>query len=207
MPRKRIEKVFPDRLVHERKAFEEGFLRVAGIDEAGRGPLAGPVVAAAVVIRDASFRERIDDSKKMSPGMRERSYIEILERCEVGLGVVGPETIDKINIFQATLMAMRMAVEELKPDPEYLLIDGKMPVDTLHARTYLFRGEEKSLSIAAASIVAKVTRDRIMLDEDRKYPVYGFSQHKGYGTKAHIEAIRMNGFSPIHRKTFGPFGG
>jgi ribonuclease HII len=169
--------------------------------------LAGPVVAAAVVINDPVFTERVDDSKKLTPRMRERAYIDILNRCDVGVGVVGPETIDEINIFKATLMAMKMAVDELENRPGYLLIDGKMEIDAPEPRTYLFRGEEKSMSIAAASVVAKVTRDRIMIEEDKKYPTYGFAKHKGYGTKMHMGAISKFGFSPIHRKTFGPFGG
>jgi ribonuclease HII len=196
-----------DRLFYEKKAVCEGFGVVAGIDEAGRGPLAGPVVAAAVVIKSADFTVRVDDSKKLTPRMRERAYIEILTKCDIGIGVVGPEKIDEINILNATLLAMKMAVNELDPSPEYLLIDGKMDIDFSAGRTYLFQGEEKSLSIAAASVVAKVTRDAIMEGEDRKYPLYGFARHKGYGTRMHMEAIRENGFCPIHRKSFGPFGG
>jgi len=204
---KKIELDAIDRFCYEKKAIDRGAQVVAGVDEAGRGPLAGPVVAAAVVIRDQGFTERVDDSKKMTPRMREKAYIDILNRCDVGLGVVGPEKIDEINIFNATLLAMKMAVNELDARPDHLLIDGKMGIDVPETRTYLINGEEKSLSIAAASVVAKVTRDRIMVGEDKKYPVYGFWKHKGYGTRMHMEAIRQNGFSPIHRKTFGPFGG
>jgi ribonuclease HII len=195
-----------DRFLYEKKAMEGGASRVAGVDEAGRGPLAGPVVAAAVVVIDPLFTERIDDSKKLTAKMREKACIDILNRCDVGVGVVDPEKIDEINIFSATLLAMKMALSELDIRPEHLLIDGKMPIDHPAPRTYLIRGEEKSISIAAASIVAKVTRDRIMIGEDKKFPVYGFVKHKGYGTKMHIEAIRKNGLSEIHRKTFGPFG-
>jgi ribonuclease HII len=204
---RKADKPSVDRMLYEKKAVSLGAVRVAGIDEAGRGPLAGPVVAAAVVINDPVFTERVDDSKKLTPRMRERAYIDILNRCDVGVGVVGPETIDEINIFKATLMAMKMAVDELENRPGYLLIDGKMEIDAPEPRTYLFRGEEKSMSIAAASVVAKVTRDRIMIEEDKKYPTYGFAKHKGYGTKMHMGAISKFGFSPIHRKTFGPFGG
>ena len=207
MSRRKVDLAGIDRFLYEKKAIKEGAARVAGIDEAGRGPLAGPVVAAAVIIRDSMFTERVDDSKKMTPRMRERAYIDILNRCDVGLGVVGPEKIDEINILNATLLAMKMAVNELDFRPDHLLIDGKMVVDVPETRTYLFSGESKSLSIAAASVVAKVTRDRIMVFEDKKYPEYGFGQHKGYGTRMHMESIQRHGFSPIHRKTFGPFGG
>ena len=207
MSRKKTESITIDKLIYEKMALKKGATRVAGIDEAGRGPLAGPVVAAAVVILDASFSERVDDSKKLTSRMREKAYIDILNRCDIGVGLVGPGLIDKFNIFRATLMAMKMALEELDRRPDYLLIDGKMQIDVPEPRMCLINGEAKSLSIAAASIVAKVTRDRIMIGEDKKFPAYGFAKHKGYGTRMHMEAIRENGFSPIHRKTFGPFGG
>lgn len=195
-----------DRFFHEGEALRKGHSAVAGIDEAGRGPLAGPVVAAAVVIRDRSFEEKIDDSKKLTPGKREKAYIDILKRCDVGVGVSGVDEIDRLNIFNATLSAMKKAVEDLDSDPDYLLIDGRMAVDLPQERTYLIRGEQKSVSIACASIIAKVFRDRIMMDEDKKYPAYGFARHKGYGTREHISAIKEYGLSAIHRKTFGPFG-
>ena len=194
------------KLFYESRAREKGFERVAGIDEAGRGPLAGPVVAAAVVINDTGFSERIDDSKKLSEKKREKAYIDILERCDVGVGLCDPEEIDRINIYNATLTAMKRALEELKNQPDYLLIDGKMDIPVPQERTYLISGESKSASIACASIIAKVFRDRLMLEEDKKYPEYGFSRHKGYGTREHMGAIRSYGFSPIHRKTFKPFG-
>ena len=196
-----------DRLYHEKKASSNGYGIVAGIDEAGRGPLAGPVVAAAVVMRDTDFTERIDDSKKLTSRMREKAYLDILKRCDVGIGVSGVEEIDRVNILNATLSAMKKAVGELEKQPDYLLIDGRMEVRLPQERTYLIRGEELSLSIACASIIAKVFRDKIMMDEDKKYPAYGFGKHKGYGTRDHMEAIRKHGMSSIHRKTFGPFGG
>ena len=179
---------------------------VAGIDEAGRGPLAGPVVAAAVIVRDTGFVERIDDSKKLTAKKRERAYIDIINRCDVGIGLADVSEIDHMNILNATLMAMKRAVSELKTEPDYLLIDGRMNIPIPQKRTYLISGESKSVSIAAASIIAKVFRDKIMMEEDRKYPRYGFCRHKGYGTREHIAAIRELGFSPIHRRTFGPFG-
>ena len=193
-------------LFYEKKATKDGYRVVAGIDEAGRGPLAGPVVAAAVVVRDTGFVERIDDSKKLSAKKRERAYIDIINRCDVGIGLADVSEIDHMNILNATLLAMKRAVSELRTEPDYLLIDGRMNIPIPQKRTYLISGESKSVSIAAASIIAKVFRDKLMSEEDRKYPRYGFCRHKGYGTREHIAAIRELGFSPIHRRTFGPFG-
>jgi ribonuclease HII len=195
-----------DTFRYERKAAESGFAKVAGIDEAGRGPLAGPVVASAVIVRDNDFKERIDDSKKLTERMRERAFFEILQRCDVGIGTASVEEIDKLNILNATLLAMKKAVAELEEEPDHLLIDGRMNVPVAQSRTYLIRGDSLSVSIACASIIAKVFRDKMMLEEDRKYPDYGFARHKGYGTQQHINAIREHGLCPIHRKTFGPFG-
>ena len=192
---------------HERRAAESGYRKIAGLDEAGRGPLAGPVSAAAVIVRDAGFIERIDDSKKLTERMRERAYIDIMKRCDVGIGIVSVEEIDRINIYNATLLAMKRAIDELEEAPDYLLIDGRMDVRVPQERTYLIRGETQSTSIACASIIAKVFRDKLMVEEDKKFPQYGFQRHKGYGTRQHIEAIKKHGLSPIHRKTFGPFGG
>ncbi|MBD3426136.1 MAG: ribonuclease HII [Candidatus Omnitrophica bacterium] len=205
MPRKKKKnKEHP--LEYEKKASAEGHRRIAGIDEAGRGPLAGPVVAAAAVVRDTCFVERIDDSKKLTERARERAFIDILKRCDVGIGSVGVEEIDRLNIYNATLLAMKRAVEELEEAPDYLLIDGNMQIHVPQPRTCLIRGEQLSLSVACASIVAKVFRDRLMLEEDKKYPHYGFRKNKGYGTKQHLAAIKEHGLSPIHRETFGPFG-
>ncbi|MGB2600004.1 MAG: ribonuclease HII [Candidatus Omnitrophota bacterium] len=198
---------FSGKFDHESKAMGAGYRRVAGVDEAGRGPLAGPVVAAAVVVRDVAFIERIDDSKKLTERMRERAYIDIIKRCDVGIGMVGVELIDKVNIYNATLLAMKRAIEELEEVPDYLLIDGRMDISVPQKRSYLLRGESQSTSIACASIIAKVFRDKLMIEEDEKFPQYGFQRHKGYGTRQHMEAIRRCGLSPIHRKTFGPFGG
>jgi len=203
---KKKENSQPDTLYFERKAKDAGHSTVAGIDEAGRGPLAGPVVAAAVIVRDTDFTERIDDSKKLTAKMRERAFLDILKRCDVGIGMAGVEDIDNINIYNATLLAMKRAVADLREKPDYLLIDGRMDVALPQPRTFLVNGESRSISIACASIIAKVFRDRLMVEEDRKYPRYGFKKHKGYGTREHIANIREYGFSPIHRKTFGPFG-
>ncbi|MGD2279051.1 MAG: ribonuclease HII, partial [Candidatus Omnitrophota bacterium] len=136
-----------------------------------------------------------------------RAYIDILKRCDVGIGVAGVEEIDRINIYNATLLAMKRAIKELEESPDYLFIDGRMDVAVSQKRAYLVRGESQSASVACASIVAKVFRDKLMEEEDKKYPQYGFGRHKGYGTRQHIEAIKRHGLSPIHRKTFGPFGG
>jgi len=192
--------------VHEQKAAESGYKTVAGIDEAGRGPLAGPVVAAAVVVRRADFEERIDDSKKLSAGMREKAFIDIFKRCDVGIGSADVEEIDRVNILNATILAMTRAANELENKPDYLLIDGKIDVPFSARRTCLIRGESLSVSIACASIIAKVFRDRIMLEMDEKYPEYGFRKHKGYGTREHMDAIRKYGLCGIHRNSFGPFG-
>ncbi|MFH1395719.1 MAG: ribonuclease HII [Candidatus Omnitrophota bacterium] len=195
-----------DTFFYEKKAFNAGYKSVAGIDEAGRGPLAGPVVASAVIIRDGSFTERIDDSKKLTARQREKAFIDILKRCDVGIGCVEVEDVDRLNIYNATLLAMQQAIIELKNEPDYLLIDGKMNVETHQPRTCLTGGESLSASIACASIIAKVYRDRLMLELDAEYPQYGFKKHKGYGTREHIDAIRKHGLCNIHRKTFGPFG-
>ncbi|MDP8298915.1 MAG: ribonuclease HII [Candidatus Tantalella remota] len=195
-----------DTFRYERKAVASGFMKVAGIDEAGRGPLAGPVVASAVIVRDNDFAERIDDSKKLTERMRERAFFEILQKCDVGIGMASVEEIDDLNILNATLLAMKKAVAELEEEPDHLLIDGRMNVLVPQSRTYIIRGDSLSVSIACASIIAKVFRDRMMMEEDRKYPDYGFARHKGYGTQQHISAIREHGLCPIHRKTFGPFG-
>ena len=195
-----------DTLFYEKKAADRGFKRVGGIDEAGRGPLAGPVVAACVIVKDFNFQERIDDSKKLSEKRRESAFLEIIKLCEVGIGLASVEEIDRLNIFNATLLSMKRAVEELEKAPDYLLIDGRMDVDLPQKRNCLIRGESLSVSIACASIIAKVFRDRLMLEEDKKYPEYGFAKHKGYGTKEHMQALASSGLSPIHRRTFGPFG-
>lgn len=196
-----------DTFFFEKKAKKEGYEIIAGVDEAGRGPLAGPVVAGAVIVNNKSFTTRIDDSKKLTERMREKALIDILKRCDTGIGVVGVEDIDRLNIYNATLMAMKKAVKDLDREPDYLLIDGNMNILVPQSKTCLIKGETLSVSIACASIVAKVFRDRMMMDIDKKYPEYGFKRHKGYGTREHIEAIKKHGLCPIHRKSFGPFGG
>lgn len=191
-------------LFHERKLSNSGYTRIAGVDEAGRGPLAGPVVAGAVILKDFKFKERIDDSKKLSAKKRERAYREIFKKSIVGVGIVDEKTIDDINIYQATKKAMQLAVANLGIRPDYVIVDGKMKITTKCPLRCIVSGDSKSLSIAAASIVAKVTRDRLMVEYDLVYPQYGFARHKGYGTKSHIEALNNHGPSPIHRSSFQP---
>lgn len=191
-------------LYYERKLKKRGKRFIAGIDEAGRGPLAGPVVASAVVLRDFRFTNRIADSKALSRKAREMAYEEIIEKAHVGIGVIGENVIDVINILQAALRAMEMAVYDLSVKPDYLLIDGTSYPEVPHQKLTIIYGESHSLSIACASIVAKVTRDFIMSYYDTCYPEYGFARHKGYGTKSHFDAIERCGPSPIHRLTFNP---
>ncbi len=187
----------------ESEARRSGYSLIAGIDEAGRGPLAGPVVSAAVVLPETFCVDHVDDSKKLTPKKRADLFPRIQEAAlSVGVGIVESETIDRINILQAALLSMAMAVENLAIQPDYLLIDGIFPIPFDLPQNALKKGDSRSISIAAASIIAKVTRDRMMVAYDRTYPEYGFSKHKGYPTKEHRQAIRKFGCSPIHRKTF-----
>lgn len=193
-----------DTLAFEKMALAEGFTIIAGIDEAGRGPLAGPVVAAAVILPAGLIIPGVDDSKKLSEQKREKLFEVIMSRANsVGIGIVDPEVIDRINILQATRLAMMKAVEQLSPQPDYLLIDGITRIDSGILQKTIKKGDSLSLSIAAASIIAKVTRDRQMIEMDHIYPGYGLAGHKGYGSALHMEAIRILGPSPIHRLTFG----
>ncbi|MEE8359906.1 MAG: ribonuclease HII [Candidatus Omnitrophota bacterium] len=189
-------------LRHEKKAQKKGHSLVAGVDEAGRGPLAGPVVAAAVVIHDHAFINEINDSKLLSPKKRLFAYNEIIRRSTVGISLVDEEIIDRINIRRATILAMEEAVINLNLEPDMLLIDGRLKLDLPYNQQHIIRGDSQSLSIAAASIIAKVTRDTLMVTYHSLYPDYRFDLHKGYGTKTHIGAIKKHGLSPIHRRTF-----
>ncbi len=193
----------PDPTMFDRRIRSAGYGLVAGVDEAGRGPLAGPVVAAAVILPEDVDLPGVDDSKKLSEARREALYPLIRERAlAVGVGIGNPELIDEINILQATLAAMRQAVEALAPSPEFLLVDGISAVPLPIPQRTVKKGDSRSLSIAAASIIAKVTRDRLMVEYDRRYPGYGFASHKGYGSAEHLAAIAARGPSPIHRTTF-----
>ena len=188
---------------YEKKAASCGFFNIAGIDEAGRGPLAGPVVSAAVILPENFKDDRITDSKKLTEKKRTTLFEIIREQAvSVGIGIVSPEQIDKINILQASLLSMLIAVNRLQQSPDYLLIDGIFQIDSKIPQEAIKKGDSLSSSIAAASIIAKVTRDRIMADYDKEYPQYDFAKHKGYPTKAHKEAICNAGICPIHRKSF-----
>ncbi len=190
-------------LQFEHGLWAQGYERVAGIDEAGRGPLAGPVVAAAVVLPTEADLPGLTDSKKLAPRVREQLYERIRQQAvAVGVGLSSAEEIDEINILQATLQAMSRAVARLKPAPGYLLIDGITTLPGSVPQRTLKKGDSRSLSISAASVIAKVVRDRLMVHYDRCYPGYGFAGHKGYGSAAHRQAIAELGPSPIHRKTF-----
>jgi ribonuclease HII len=189
--------------VFETKAREMGHQIVAGIDEAGRGPLAGPVVSAAVILPEGIDFTGINDSKKLTPAQRNRLYDRLYtDARSIGIGVVDAAEIDRVNILQATLRSMYMAVANLFPSPDYLLIDGIFTIASEHPQQAIKKGDAKSVSIAAASIVAKVTRDRMMIEVDQLFPEFGFGNHKGYPTKAHRAAIKQFGCSPIHRRTF-----
>ena len=193
----------PDLWLFEKKAFNKGFSRIAGIDEAGRGPLAGPVVSAAVIIPMSLQIPGVSDSKKLSPRQREYLYEKIYDfAVSVGIGIVDPFEIDRINILQAALLSMAMAVENLVPQPDCLLIDGTFLISSPLPQEAIPKGDALSVSIAAASIVAKVTRDRLMKRYHQDYPQFEFSKHKGYPTKAHKKAIQKFGCCPIHRRTF-----
>lgn len=180
-----------------------GYTYIAGIDEAGRGPLAGPVVAAAVILQKDAFLPYLNDSKKVSEKRREVLFEQIKEMAiDYGIGIVSNIVVDEINILQATYAAMRAAIDKLKVTPEILLNDAVMIPEIDIKQEAIVKGDAKSISIAAASILAKVTRDRIMLEYDSIYPGYGFASHKGYGTQAHIAALREFGVCDIHRRTF-----
>ncbi len=191
---------------HENVAKAFGFVRIAGIDEVGRGPLAGPVLAACVVLPDGFSLDGINDSKKLTERQRERAEARIrAEAVFIGIGSVEPDVIDQINILQATHQAMRLAYSQIAPPPDYVLIDG-LPVRDFPCVNCqaLVQGDSRSVSIAAASIVAKVARDRMMRAYDLVYPEYGFAGHKGYGSAKHLAALAQHGPCPIHRRSFAP---
>jgi len=189
---------------YENQIRGEGYTYIAGIDEVGRGPLAGPVVTAAVILPEDFYLPGIDDSKKLSEKKRELFY-EIIQKeaLAIGIGMIGPEEIDTINIYQATKKGMLEAINELSITPEYLLIDA-MNLTTPYPSQSIVKGDSKSVSIAAASIIAKVTRDRLMKELDQEYPDYHFASNMGYGTKDHIKALEELGITKHHRKSFSP---
>ena len=187
----------------EDKLYSEGYNFVCGVDEAGRGPLCGPVVAAAVILPKDEYIEGVNDSKKLTEKKREKLYDDIMKKAvAVSIGISDVDVIEKVNILNATKLAMKQAIEKLSIKPEYVLIDGNQMIDINIKAETVVSGDAKSLSIAAASIIAKVTRDRMLIEFDKKYPEYGFAKHKGYGTKSHIEAIQKYGLTDIHRSSF-----
>lgn len=198
-------------LYYERKFKKKGYDLIIGVDEAGRGPLAGPVVAAAVALKTCRFRNRIDDSKKLTARAREKAFSEIINKAVFGIGIVNEKIIDRINILEASRIAMEQAVvsliDKLKADKYkriYVIVDGKINLNISFPYAGIIKGDSKSKSIASASIIAKVVRDRIMSLYDRVYPQYGFIRHKGYPTKAHRLALQRFGPSTIHRFSFRP---
>lgn len=204
---KRLEKYYAElERTESIKKYEkeyDNYVYICGIDEVGRGPLAGPVVAGAVILPKDCDILYINDSKKLSPAKRDELYDEIMEKAvAVGLGYVGPERIDEINILQATYEAMRAAISQLDPQPDLLLNDAVTIPGVSQKQVPIIKGDAKSISIGAASIIAKVTRDRLMEEYDRMFPQYGFASNKGYGSAEHIAAIKEYGPTPIHRKTF-----
>jgi ribonuclease HII len=189
---------------YEDLLYEKGVKYIAGIDEAGRGPLAGPVVAAAVILKKGAKLDLVDDSKKLTEKQREKALEEIKEHAlAIGIGIASVEEIDRINIYRAAREAMQSAIKQLKIKPEFLLIDA-MPMEIDIPSESIIKGDQKSISIAAASIIAKTTRDQYMIEMDKIFPQYNFKQHKGYGTKEHIELIKKYGYTPIHRKSYEP---
>lgn len=190
-------------LYHENVLSKQGFTTIAGIDEVGRGPLAGPVVAAAVILPEDMPALPINDSKKLSRAVREELYTIIMEKAQVGIGIIDNKVIDSVNIYQATKLAMMQAVNNLNLQPDALLIDA-MKLPLAQKQVSLIKGDLNSYSIAAASIVAKVYRDQMMTDYAKEYPNYGFEKNAGYGTKAHLDGLHKYGLTAIHRKSFEP---
>jgi ribonuclease HII len=196
-------------LYYERKLKKRGIDIIIGVDEAGRGPLAGPVVAAAVALKVTCFKNRIDDSKKLTPSCREKAFLEILKKSTFGIGIVNETIIDRINILQATRIAMEQAISHFTEKIKYqknkrihVIVDGNIKLSINLPFTSIIKGDAKSLSIASASILAKVTRDRIMGLYHKIYPQYKFNKHKGYSTREHRSIVKRIGLSPIHRKSF-----
>jgi ribonuclease HII len=193
----------PDLWAYEKKVEEKGFSFIAGVDEAGRGPLAGPVVSAAVILPSGFHAPGLNDSKQLTPKERENFYEKISAGAvAIGIGIVDVDKIDHINILQAALLSMVIAVKNLPTPPDFLLIDGNFNIKTKYPQQAIIKGDTLSTSIAAASVMAKVTRDRIMKNYHLVYPLYGFNRHKGYPTIEHREAIKAYGCCDIHRKTF-----
>jgi ribonuclease HII len=200
-------------LAFEAELWQRGTRYVAGVDEAGRGPLAGPVVAAAVIFPANWLRtglpadlEGLNDSKQLTAAQRERFFLTLTSRGDIAIavGTVDAGRVDELNILQATHRAMNEALARLQPVPEHVLVDGRVVKSLRFSQTALIKGDARSYSIAAASVVAKVTRDRLMIEYDSRWPEYGFAEHKGYGTAQHLAALAAHGPCPIHRRSFAP---
>ena len=191
-------------LRYEKELYQAGYQTIAGIDEVGRGPLAGPVVAAAVILPPGCKIKGLNDSKKIPKKKHQDIYQAVMDKAlAVGIGLMDSEIIDQVNIYEATKLAMKEALSKLRLKSDYLLIDA-MKLDVDIPQESIIKGDANSLSIAAASIVAKVTRDKLMTDYDKEFPGYDFAQNAGYGTKSHLQGLEQNGVTPIHRKTFEP---
>ncbi len=189
---------------YEKELYDQGYTLIAGVDEAGRGPLAGPVVAAAVILKRGETFTYVNDSKQLTEKERDLALLEIKEKSlAIGIGISSVEEIDLINIYRASREAMLSAIKQLKIKPDYILTDA-MPMEIDIPMQAIIKGDAKSVSIAAASIVAKTTRDAYMIEMDKLFPQYGFKKHKGYPTKEHLEALKTYGPTPIHRKTYQP---
>ena len=191
---------------YEKKLYAQNIKYIGGVDEVGRGPLIGPVVAACVVLPQDFILEGLTDSKKLSEKKRDKFYDYIIEHAlAYGVGIIGPEIIDEVNIYEASKLAMYEAINQVRKQLplEQVLVDA-MPLDLDIASTSIIKGDAKSISIAAASVIAKVTRDRMMYELDKKYPQYGFAKHKGYPTKLHVEKLKEYGLIEGYRKTYGP---
>ena len=199
-----MKKVIIDNYIFERKLHDEGYTLIAGVDEVGRGPLAGPVAATAIIMPKDCYIERVTDSKKVSPKKRKELKKQILEKAiAVSTIFINEKIIDEVNIYEATKLAMYQAINGLDPKPDYVLIDA-MPLDLDIPHESIIKGDEKSFTIACASIIAKEARDELMDEFDQKYPEYDFKQNKGYPTKKHRNALLTYGVTPIHRRTYGP---
>lgn len=191
-------------LSYEKELYENGISFIAGVDEVGRGPLAGPVVAAAVILPKNCKIKGLNDSKKIPKKKHEEIFQAVKDNAlAIGIGIMDNQVIDQVNIYEATKLAMKEAISQLEPQPEHLLIDA-MKLDLPISQTSIIKGDANSLSIAAASIVAKVTRDKIMSNYDEEFPGYDFAQNAGYGTAKHLEGIEKHGITPIHRTSFEP---
>ena len=194
----------PERLEYESEAYQNGYQVIIGLDEAGRGPMAGPLVVAGVIFREGYYNDEINDSKQLSESKREKLYDIIIENAlAYDIEVIDIEEVDRLNVYQASKTGMLRIINRISLKPDFALTDA-MPLDNSIEHLSIIKGDAKSLSIASASILAKVTRDRIMKEYDSIYPEYGFKKHKGYPTKAHKEALIKYGVTPIHRKSFKP---